>query len=467
MTHEHRRTATAIYTRISADTDGNSLGVARQEAEMRQVYESKGLDVVAVFTDNDVSASAYSKKTRRSGYAKLLEAIKANEVDVVAVWDLDRLCRRPAEQEQFYLLADAAGMGRIVTRGEDYNLAESLVLPRVKAAIAAEEGRKQSARLKAKHRQLVEAGQPNGGPRPFGLTDIKRRQDGTSYRDIEPVEADALRAAAEAVLSGTTLHAVLRDWTARGIKPTGGAVWTHKKLSRILQSEYTTGRRKGYKATWPAIVDDETFRLLGGLFASRVTGTAHQKSLLSGIARCSLCGHGMVSRGRDWKQSHSSKYRCPGDRGGCGHVSINGDGLDADIAARVLSAVDAGQRPAVEDDHSEAAKAEAELAKLETVKANLLAMVGSGDLDLDSFKTAKQTNDRRMSELGAIIAKDAERAATKRVRAQALDMRAQWEQLDTEQRRQLILAIVEKVTVEPGIRGRNTYDMDRVTVSYR
>ena len=90
----------AIYCRISDDREGRGLGVARQERELREVCAGKGLDAAAVFRDNDISASRYSKKSR-PGYQELLEAIKSGEVDVLVVWDLDRLCRRPIEQEAF------------------------------------------------------------------------------------------------------------------------------------------------------------------------------------------------------------------------------------------------------------------------------------------------------------------------------------------------------------------------------
>ncbi|NYI46303.1 DNA invertase Pin-like site-specific DNA recombinase [Nocardioides aromaticivorans] len=46
----------AIYTRISQDRTGAGLGVDRQEQDCRAKAEELGLDVVAVFSDNDTSA---------------------------------------------------------------------------------------------------------------------------------------------------------------------------------------------------------------------------------------------------------------------------------------------------------------------------------------------------------------------------------------------------------------------------
>ena len=56
----------AIYCRISNDPEGRELGVERQEEDARLLAARLGLDVVKVFTDNDVSASTKSRKRRRS-----------------------------------------------------------------------------------------------------------------------------------------------------------------------------------------------------------------------------------------------------------------------------------------------------------------------------------------------------------------------------------------------------------------
>ena len=51
-----------IYARISNYYKGDLLGVHRQERLCRELAERRGLDVVRVITDYDVSA--YSRKSR-------------------------------------------------------------------------------------------------------------------------------------------------------------------------------------------------------------------------------------------------------------------------------------------------------------------------------------------------------------------------------------------------------------------
>ncbi len=86
--------AAAIYARISQDRAGEGLGVQRQLADCRAEAARRGWPVVAGFVDDDVSA--YSRKARPE-YRRMLDAIRAGEVDAVVVYHLDRLHRRPIE----------------------------------------------------------------------------------------------------------------------------------------------------------------------------------------------------------------------------------------------------------------------------------------------------------------------------------------------------------------------------------
>ena len=85
-------TRAAIYCRISDDREGGALGVKRQEDDCRALAERRGWPVAEVFVDNDVSA--YNGHVRPA-YRRMLDAMKAGEVDAVVVWHLDRLHRHP------------------------------------------------------------------------------------------------------------------------------------------------------------------------------------------------------------------------------------------------------------------------------------------------------------------------------------------------------------------------------------
>lgn len=78
----------AVYVMISKDREGRSLGIARQEADARELAGRHGWDVVEVFSDNDTSAAAY-----RPAFERLLEDIEGGRIDAVVAYSSSRLYR--------------------------------------------------------------------------------------------------------------------------------------------------------------------------------------------------------------------------------------------------------------------------------------------------------------------------------------------------------------------------------------
>ena len=81
-----------VYCRISQDSDGLGLGVARQEMDCRELVNGHGWSVHDTYVDND--QSAFTGK-RRPSYERLLADLTAGEIDAVVVWHQDRLTRHP------------------------------------------------------------------------------------------------------------------------------------------------------------------------------------------------------------------------------------------------------------------------------------------------------------------------------------------------------------------------------------
>ena len=83
-------TRAIIYCRISRDREGAGLGVDRQREDCEALAKQLGIEVVAIHTDNDLSA--YSGKPR-PGYLQLLDDLRAGHADTVLAWHTDRLWR--------------------------------------------------------------------------------------------------------------------------------------------------------------------------------------------------------------------------------------------------------------------------------------------------------------------------------------------------------------------------------------
>ena len=96
-----------MCTRIRSDRQNNHVGVNRQEGLCRRFAQSKGLAVVAVEQDNDVSALKTAPRSRR---IRLLTLVQANEIDGIVVWHTDRLYCRIADLGMFVNPVNARGL---------------------------------------------------------------------------------------------------------------------------------------------------------------------------------------------------------------------------------------------------------------------------------------------------------------------------------------------------------------------
>src|SRR5207244_12747838 len=73
-------------------------GVTRQTKDTAGYCKAQGWTVVAVLTDNDLSASRYARK-KRPAYAEAIRMLEAGEADALVGYNLDRVWRQPKELE--------------------------------------------------------------------------------------------------------------------------------------------------------------------------------------------------------------------------------------------------------------------------------------------------------------------------------------------------------------------------------
>lgn len=95
---------TALYCRVST-ADGRQT-VANQVADLTAVADRLGWQVIEVITDQ---VSGTKGREKRPGYDRLLTAITRREIDMVAVWSVDRLARSLSELVGF--LAEVQNRG--------------------------------------------------------------------------------------------------------------------------------------------------------------------------------------------------------------------------------------------------------------------------------------------------------------------------------------------------------------------
>ncbi len=303
----------AIYVRQSLDRHGDTLAVARQEAECRALATAQGWDVTEVYADNDVSAS--SGKVR-PGWTRLLEDLAHGRHDVLVCWHTDRLYRRLRDLVDLVEIAERRALRIASVKAADLDLSTPAgrMLAGMLGHAARYEVEQKSARQVAANRARAQRGVSLWTRRPFGFD-----RDGHEVR-LVPREAAVIRWAAQRVLSGATLASIAEELDRRGIPTsTGGSTWSVTPLKRVLLNPRNVGRvvyngQDFGTGQGPRVLDDDTFERVSAILTDprrKVSPSTNVKYLLSGLVRCERCDEPMFATNTATKSAGKySIYRC-------------------------------------------------------------------------------------------------------------------------------------------------------------
>lgn len=449
----------AIYCRISQDPEGEELGVERQHKDCRELAERRGLDVVDVFTDNDIGASTRSKPKPRHEYERMLNDARAGRFGVILSYSNSRITRRPLELEGLITLHEHYGtrIKTVVSGSDNLSTADGRMVARIKASVDAAEVERLAERVARKHLENALKGKPVGGTRPFGW-----RKDKAT---IKPIEATLIRQAAEDIRNGVAVRRVVNAWNAAGVKTSRGGTWSHQTMRQMLKSPRLVGLRvhqgevihdhdgNPVRGQWEPILDHATHAAVVARLSTperrvRVPRRGGRHYLLSGLIRCGICAGPMYGN-RASKQPFA--YRC--ERG---HNGINGPKTDAIIEKVVIARLAAEDLDAPEP---EPFGGEAQIAAIGDQIKELM----------DAFKA------RRLS--GAIVIPAVEELEAERAELVAIRNRhearlggpdvmritlEEWVEMDTDRRRAVVETVVETVVIHSPSRRGNVFDDTRV-----
>jgi len=389
----------AIYTRISQDATGKKAGVTRQLKDCKALAGRLKWDIVATFTDNDISAYDGS---RRDAFEDMLGAIKRGDIDAIVCWHPDRLYRRVRDLERLVELTDGVQIASV--NGGDLDLSNSTgkMLARILGSVAEQESEHKGERRRAANGDRAARGVWRAdGPRVFGYT-----QRG---EPLEP-EATALRHAVRDILDGRSLRSICTEWNQRGLltpkatngeKRPGGTKWANPQLRRLLVRPVYAGLRsygdaQPVKGDWEPLIDIDTHRGLVAFLSDpdRTPACAFErKHLLSSVAVCGVCGGKLYTRrpGKDRRRV----YVCTDSAGR--HVGRLAAPLDELVEATVLTVLRDSDihRRLIERDDIEVGALHARRTALTARKGELATLFAEGVLDgpavrRESAKLAEQ-----------------------------------------------------------------------------
>lgn len=462
---DRTRQRAGIALRISSDRTGEREGVQRHERECRRLAKALDVTVVQVYEDNSVSA--FSGKNR-PGYTALVADIEAGNLDVVLAWHPDRLHRNTEEHEEWIRLVRRTKVRVVTVLGgaRDLTIAADRMVARVVVAASQYESELKSERQQSKAREAAERGRPNGGMRQFGYADAQR----TALVDEE---AEVLRGAVAKLLAGASKVEVVR-WLNERSTTTTGRRWQLSNAMRVLGSASLAGVRELHtkdpdrrevtaRDCWPAVIDEDTHRRVRRIVENgRGTGTRSvSKYLLTGIARCGLCGRTLTAQPRRDERS----YRCDQQRG-CGKIRVQAEPLEAwvrDIVFALVTDPDQVQRRTAEAAQLAGAEADtrAALDRLDT-RQTILTESRLDGLPREEYRRAQRELNEERERLEKRLASLAGALGPVDAETRDEEVLARWESLTLGERREVVRTHLHDVVVQPAVRGRNFFDEDRV-----
>ena len=281
---------------------------------------------------------------------------------------------------------------------------------------------------------------------------------------IDEEQADLVRETARRVLAGESCHAIAEDYNRRGTSPPRGGEWAATQIKRLVTNPRYISRRVHQGkvigvADWDPILDEATFRQCEARLndPSRKTTNEHAvKYLLSGIARCGVCGRAVkVQPQRHEYMTYLCKKFCVARK-----LEWVDDLVVGLIVAR-LSEPDARSLfTDADDDVSETLEAVRDKrARLEefyeaAMRGNLTA-AGLGKIEAQLLAEIEVLESRiRRYDVPTVVYDLAANPA------------ACWATLSLEQQREVVRTLVE-IRILPGHTGSKRFDPETVEVRWR
>jgi site-specific DNA recombinase len=460
----------AIYTRISADQNGDALGVKRQEADARKLCKARGWEVFDVYCDNDTSA--YNPRKIRPEYRRMLADVATGKVTMIVAWHPDRLHRQMRELLPFIDLVNAHGVGiETVTAGKyDLSTPSGRLNARLLGDVAEYESEHKAERVRRKLEQNAAEGKIHGGSRPYGW-----KKDRVT---LDPKEAAVVRDVTARVLAGESIRSITQRLNECGVRTSTGRQWRDIHVRNLALRPRNANLRVHHgeiagPGTWQPIISPEEFHQVQAILLNPARDTRASNGrngavhLLSRIARCGVCGGKMIAtKDPTYKRREGGAprgiYRCETRK----HVTRREDFVD-DFVTRVivgrLAQPDAADLLA-EPEHADNAQAAArEIQQLRDRLDEAAAAYAAGVIDMDQLQTINAAIKPKLAKAQTVAASPSRSRVLGGLASR--DPAKVWASMTPEQRRAVVRLLVE-VTINPVQRGGG-FDPNGVTIEWR
>ncbi|WIX99334.1 recombinase family protein [Amycolatopsis mongoliensis] len=477
----------ALYCRLSPRPDGSYEGVEAQERWGREYAGKKWPGApIEVFADKGISAAT---DDHRPGFERFRQWLDEGKIAHVWAVEQSRLERR--EVEWFVLAAamELAGIDELDTNRDGIVRVREATAG-IKAILNADEVRKIKKRVNDTLAEKAALGLPGGGRR-FGYVAAKTA-DGEKTYELDAARAEALRWAADRLLSGWALENIAAALRERGITGTHGGTLTGKGVRRVIMSPTSAGFRvyRGRivgKGNWPPILDEDTWRecqlrltenrnvtTSDGREYPIATGRhigsrAGRRYLLTGgLTICGVCGARMIASLKQLRNREPKPYYlCHPKYGGKSCVGILGAELEAHVRDRLFEELDKPaflEAIATDEQGTRRDEITSALKDVERQRNELAAEWAiPGALTMSEWQTAR----RGLAEQEQKLRRELADMPPPVVNVDIAAVREAWPDMLLDEQREFVRLFVEMVTIKRARPGLKAFDGERAVIDWR
>ena len=302
-----------LYARVSSDQQAKKdLSISAQLRALRGFATERGWTIVAEYVDEAKSG----RTANRPAFLRMLAAVKHQEIDAVLVWKLDRLARNMEISTSLDAHLRKCGVKIISLHENIDDTPQGKLIARMFESFAEFYSNNLSQDIQRGLREVARR-----GFFPFSHAPIGYRKaevlDGAAPRyqlSPDPTYAPVITDIFEQYASGVTGPSIAKALNDDGMPTNLGRRWTKKHLYKILRNpvycgDITVGKHyvdalgKLNPGNNPVTVKDVHEPLVSRELFRRVQQTLELRSanqatrrwsvspyLLSGLARCEICG---------------------------------------------------------------------------------------------------------------------------------------------------------------------------------
>jgi site-specific DNA recombinase len=484
-----------IYARISKIGKSNSTNTAIQVAEcMREIKylaKDRGVKViiVAIFQEDDKSASKYSKKPRPM-WNRTVELVHGNWVDMVMATEMERLTRRPNEMSVLIDHADAGGELKEINLTSDdvFDLTtdNGIYRARQAVALAERESNKLSKRARRKQTELAEQGRAHSGHRTYGFT--------VGNGTLEDTEVKVLQEMAEKRLKAWSYKDIAYWLNENGHKTSQGKDWYPITVRNTLRRKcyapwpadpkFAIRVHKGaeYQATWPAVFEPdvwEQLQIIAKVGADKYKDRPKpRKYPLTGLLVCGNCGMPLNGETKRDKPDRPLRrvYHCrvQGDtqrKRGCGGVTRGADPLEDFILDCLFYRLDTPDLAKLLEDDTNNSERIKELLDARTHQERRIQDVlddyAEGELTREQKNRGKAKAEAKLDEINQEIDRLNRGHRASMLIPMGTRLQDAWKENDSVQwRREVLGLVIEKIIVQPG-GGKPRYECKHTEGVYK